>query len=200
MKPEPDMTLFPSPFIMSTTKEEEPSEFKSWLEKEEEMEETVLPISPFELFQRKKEEVPDGLCSSPAPFSVQNNLSVALQTVSPPLEVVALFEMMVSEIHHMKDTGLTETTIRLSMQEFAASPFFGTEIVIQEYSTAPKTFNIRLVAPPQAIELMHPHMHAFLAALNAHTQFQVHRLETEHSLLKRKEKVSDDRKRREQKK
>src|SRR6185437_7397233 len=54
-----------------------------------------------------------------------------------------LFERMVMSIAVMMDQGIQETTIHLSPNEF--SLFGGAQLVIREYSTAPKAFNIEFL-------------------------------------------------------
>ncbi len=116
-------------------------------------------------------------------------------TLTP--QVMELFDRMVGVMTVMTMSGITETTINLTAPQFASSVFFGTQIIIQEYSTAPRAFNIQLIGTPQAVALMQGNADDLMAAFQAgNYNFRVNRLETgyltERPLFKRKEKPSGE--------
>lgn len=124
-----------------------------------------------------------------APLSPYSNLDA---------QVRELFDRMVGVMTVMNMSGMTETTITLNAPQFASSVFFGTQIIIQEFSTAPQAFNIQLNGPPRAIALLQGNNMAAVDDLMAAFQagnynFRVNRLEighlTERPLFKRKEKT-----------
>jgi hypothetical protein len=114
-------------------------------------------------------------------------------------QVMEIFDRMVGVMTVMTLSGMTETTITLNAPQFASSVFFGTQIIIQEYSTAPQAFNIQLNGTPQAVALFQGNVDDLMAAFQASNyNFRVHRLETgyltERPLFKRKEKAGDEKK------
>ncbi len=113
-------------------------------------------------------------------------------------EVMNLFDRMVGVMTVMTMSGMTETVITLNAPQFASSVFFGTQIIIQEYSTAPMAFNIQINSTPQAMSLFQGNMNDLMAAFQyGKYNFRVNRLETgylteERPLFKRKESISGD--------
>ena len=97
----------------------------------------------------------------------------------------------------MNLSGMTETVVTLNAPQFASSVFFGSQIIIQEFSSAPKQFNIQLNGTPQATALFQGNATDLMAAFQqGNFGFRVHRLETgtieEKPLFKRKENASGD--------
>ncbi len=138
-------------------------------------------------------------------------LQPSLGLPPPPQEVVApvpltapylhlstamldLFDRMVGVLTVMDSSGIKETTIHLTAPQYANSLFFGAEIVLTEYSTAPKAFNIELKGSPQAMALFQGNANELAAAFQGgNYSFKVNRIET--SLLptlrvRRKERVT----------
>ncbi len=114
-----------------------------------------------------------------------------------PPQVMELFDRMVGVMTVMSMSGITETVITLNSPQFASSVFFGSQIIIQEYSTAPQAYNIQLNGTPQAVALFQGNADDLLAAFQAgNYNFRVNRLETGHlterPLFKRKEKAGGD--------
>jgi hypothetical protein len=115
--------------------------------------------------------------------------------ISPQLQ--ELFDRMVGVMTVMNMSGITETVITLNSPQFASSVFFGTQIIIQEFSTAPQAFNIQLNGEPQAVALFQGSADDLMAAFQAgNYNFRVNRLETgylaDRPLFKRKEKASGE--------
>lgn len=114
-------------------------------------------------------------------------------------QVMELFDRMVGVMTVMTMTGMTETVITLNAPQFASSVFFGTQIIIQEFSTAPQAFNIQLNGTPQAVALFQGNANDLMAAFQAgNYNFRVNRLETgyltERPLFKRKERAGEEEK------
>jgi hypothetical protein len=79
----------------------------------------------------------------------------------------------------MQLSGIRETSFILNMPQFASSVFFGTRIIIQEFSTAPQMFNIQFNGTPQAVSLFQKNTAGLMAAFqSSHYNFRIHRLET----------------------
>lgn len=142
---------------------------------------------------------------APAMSSAETPAPAALPPPPPPLpsyanmppQVMELFDRMVGVMTVMNLSGMTETVITLNAPQFASSVFFGSEIIIQEFSTAPQTFNIQLNGSQQAVALFQGNADDLMAAFQAgNYNFRVNRLETgytsERPLFKRKEKPSGD--------
>jgi hypothetical protein len=174
---------------------------------EEEAEEIVegTPIVPLPIrssAEQKKEGVYG--CNGPMPaniplpfFSPFSNTSSTVQSSLSP-QIQALFEKMASTMIVMETSGETETTLFLDGPQFASSVFFGTKITIREFSTAPKAFNVEIVASPVAINTIDPCKNDLLSAFqNSHFNFSIHRFETylhneERPVFHRKENSDGD--------
>ncbi len=116
-------------------------------------------------------------------------------TLTP--QVMELFDRMVGTMTVMSASDMTETVITLNAPQFASSVFFGSQIIIQEFSSAPKQFNIKLNGSAQAVALFQGNADDLMAAFQGGKfGFKVHRLETgileDQPLFKRKEKTSGD--------
>jgi hypothetical protein len=112
-------------------------------------------------------------------------------------QVMELFDRMVGVMTVMSMSGVTETVITLNAPQFASSVFFGSQIIIQEYSTAPHAYNIQLIGTPQAVALFQGNADDLMAAFQAgNYNFRINRLETgyltDRPLFKRKEKAGGE--------
>ncbi len=112
-------------------------------------------------------------------------------------QVLDLYERMVGVMTIMADSKMTETVITLNAPQFASSVFYGTQIIIQEYASAPKAFNVQLNGNPEAVALFQGNAEGLMAAFQyGNYNFRVNRLETgylsERPLFHRKEKASGD--------
>jgi hypothetical protein len=159
-------------------------------------------ISPIHEESLEKKEIEALQASSQIfsnpPISVAASSQVEKIVVSFSPEVRELFEKMVGTMIVMNDSGIQETRILLNSENFSSSSFYGTEILIQEYSTAPKTFNVQLISTSANVELIRNHIPTLMHALKANDfGFNVHRFESFISsekihLVRRKESASDD--------
>ncbi len=96
-----------------------------------------------------------------------------------PPEAQELFNRMVGVMTVMQLSGIQETSFILNMPQFASSVFFGTRIIIQEFSTAPQMYNVQFNGSPQAVSLAQKHTAGLMAAFQANRyNFRIHRFET----------------------
>lgn len=111
-------------------------------------------------------------------------------------QMLDIFERMVGVMTVLKSSGMTQTTIHLTGPQFASSIFNGCQITIQEFSSAPKSFNIQFVGSPQAVQAFEAKIPMINSAFSAgNYDFKVNRLEanlsrTEGPVLHRKEEPS----------
>jgi hypothetical protein len=168
----------------------------------------ATPPSPFTqpLEDKEKKKVEETTSEALAPGMGPSEM-LGPQITPPPMEplpayanlpaqVMELFDRMAGVMTVMTLSGMTETTITLNAPQFASSVFFGAQIIIQEFSTAPKAFNIQLNGNPQAVALFQGNADDLMAAFQAgNYNFRVNRLETgylsERPLFKRKEKTGE---------
>ncbi len=119
-----------------------------------------LPAAPIPLFLPSASEVP-------APSSL---LSAAM---------LEMFEKMVGILSVMTAGGISETTIHLDSAAFANSIFAGASIVIREFSTAPKAFNVEFQGNAQNTALFQANVTDLLAAFqNGNYNFKINRIDT----------------------
>lgn len=96
-----------------------------------------------------------------------------------PAPVAALFERMVGVMTVMNTTGVTQTTINLDNPRFEGSAFYGAQIIISEFSTAPKAYNIQLLGNQRAVDLFTANAQELVAAFQAgNYTFKVNRIDT----------------------
>ncbi|NNM43417.1 MAG: hypothetical protein HKM07_03660 [Chlamydiae bacterium] len=111
-------------------------------------------------------------------------------------QMLDIFERMVGVMTVLKSSGMTQTTIHLTGPQFASSIFNGCQITIQEFSSAPKSFNIQFVGSPQAVQAFEAKIPMINTAFSTgNYDFKVNRLEanlsrTEGPILHRKEEPS----------
>jgi hypothetical protein len=173
-------------------------------QEEEKKEEVVEDAGTF--IAEQKEEIRKE-AATPAPFQVP-----AAETLGPlfipaassvpaaysllSAQAMALFERMVGVISVMTASGITETTIHLNTPEFQKSIFANCTIVIKEYDTAQKAFNIEFQGTAQNVALFNESVAGLMAAFEGgNYSFKINRIEgvlqtEEKPLFKRKEHPS----------
>ncbi len=151
-------------------------------------------------------EKSSGAAQGGAPMGIDQALAQApeapgVETLTPYAvmnpQVQDMFDRMAGVMTVMQSSGITETTITLNAPQFASSVFFGTQIIIQEFSTAPQAYNIQINGSAQAVALFQGNVDDLMAAFQSgNYNFRVNRLETgylsERPLFKRKEKAAGD--------
>lgn len=96
-----------------------------------------------------------------------------------PPQIQAIFEKMVGVMTVMDAGGIKETTINLTASQYEKSIFYGTQIVLTEFSTAPKEFNIEMIGNQRAMDLVGTNSNELVAAFAAgNYNFKVHRVDT----------------------
>jgi hypothetical protein len=112
-------------------------------------------------------------------------------------EMLALFEKMVGQITIMLEPkGPTETTLHLTSPEYANSIFYGAQIKISEFSTAPRAYNIEFLGTPQNTAYFQKNIGSLKAAFKGEKRFSIHDIksslqEADKPLFHRKEKPSN---------
>ena len=148
-------------------------------------------IAPFSLDLEEEEEpvLMESPWAIPLPMPLLRGVEeVVVATPStPPVEIEALIETMTSCMEVMTHSSEQHTTFVLDTPKFASSCLFGTRLTITEFSTAPKAFNVEILAHPEALQLIQAHTPVLLAAVaQGHYPFTLHRFETSlHSKEKR---------------
>ncbi len=91
---------------------------------------------------------------------------------------LALFEKMVSVMSVMDLSGIQQTELYLNNPDFVGTALEGSKIVIREFSSAPKVFNIEIQVQPQGMEQAKAGLASLIAAFeNGGYRFKVHQLE-----------------------
>lgn len=152
----------------------------------------------------KKEETAFSRVPDPLPPSILQTSSAALSAASPYLspEVANLFKHMVGTILFMESTtpGISRTEVFLTSSAFQKSVFFNSTILIEKYSTAPDSFNIRLSGSPEAVKIFNNNIDSLIngfttAYENRTVKFRVGRIEAsyaaERPLFRRKSKSGE---------
>lgn len=94
-------------------------------------------------------------------------------------EAASLFDHLCARMLVMTMDSEQETTLFLQGEAFANSPFSGARVVIQEFRTAPKIFNVTIHATDEAALLIQAHAAAFLELLQDRKFcFGINRMET----------------------
>lgn len=146
------------------------------------------------MLSKQKEEQP---LSAAGPFQPISNPQInptgeASSSISvemePSVQMAHLFHELVEALIHIDHDGVKETTLFLEGDPFSSSIFEGTKIMITEYSTAPKIFNIHFMANHQnAVTILQSKISELTSAFQqGNFQFSVHRIDT--SLLSEDEK------------
>jgi len=120
---------------------------------------------------------------------VSNDLKVGLTP-----EVTPVIEHMVGQILVMSTKeGIMQTEILLNNPEMENSVFYGSKIVLEKYSTAPDSFNIRLTGTPEAVTIFNGNIDILMESFNrGNFNFRIGRIEATHEagrpLFRRKER------------
>jgi hypothetical protein len=140
----------------------------------------VEPLSPF----LRHETYSQG-CTAATPVS------------SITQETLKIFDTMCSEMTIMHTEACTKTTITLRSLTLRNSPLYGSKITIEEFTTAPKLFNVTIQTKAPVMEAVQAQMAGFMNFIrNKELAFGINRLDTvllseEDSLHKEKEEKND---------
>jgi hypothetical protein len=147
------------------------------------------PVLKKAMQEMKQEELKQDACCAPLPpFLFHTPVSAEPLISSVSADFSYLLEKIEGALIIVSKTDVEQTSFLLS----GSSSLAGTEIVIREYSTAPKAFNIEIIASSQIMAQLAPHMPGLLAALRAeHQPFLVNRVD---ALLSKQERPLFERK------
>ena len=108
--------------------------------------------------------------------SAEGGASIPGVSTIIPADIEALFEKMAASMILLHSSQETETTLFL---ENPQSLFYGTQITIREFQSAPKVFNIEIHSNPTALAAIQAHQSQLLALFQQERfAFGVHRFET----------------------
>lgn len=145
-----------------------------------------------EMLSKQKEEQP---VSAASPFQPPPNLSTLTSeapsslsiALDPSVQMTQLFHKLVETLISTDQDGIKETTLFLEGDPFSSSIFEGGKIIITEYSTAPKIFNIHFMLDQNARTVIEGKLTELTSVFQQGAfQFAVHRIDT--SLLSEDEK------------
>lgn len=177
-----DQQLDPSLDEEILLQEEEESPHKE--KKEPEINEQTSPFitTPYFSFQMQ------------SPITISSEKSLIQQA---SYDIVSLMEKVGSEMIMMTSEGSTKTTLILNSEAFDSSILKEAKVTIEEFSSAPKIYNVKISAGPQAIELVRVHVEEFLKLFqDKKFGFSINRIDTEltssRPLFSRKEKTDGE--------
>lgn len=105
----------------------------------------------------------------PVPSISQATETPAYSKLSP--EMHELFEKIGGVILVQQDKGVTTTTVNVNMPN---SVFDGTQVILDQYSTAPNSYNIQLVGNPESVKVFSQNLDALKASFKqANFNFEV---------------------------
>lgn len=120
--------------------------------------------------------------SSPFTFQTPTSSSSCLMTTASVFseETLKFFDTVCNQLVFLENEGISRTTLSLDSEHLRDSPFYGARIVLEEFSTAPKLFNISITAGNQAITLIQTHLAGFMQLIEEKKfSFGVHRVDTD---------------------
>ncbi len=181
------MTVFPNRYSPpATTDSSKPHERTSSSQVPGEKFRKLMQVSPVDKDSEQRgpfslmEEEEEALAHATAPIAMtlQPGIIATTQVQNGVRldEIQVLFEKMASAMVVMAASDESQTTLLLDNPD---SPFFGTQITIREFSTAPKVFNIEIASNPAALAKIQEHQASLLATFQeGRFNFGVHRLDT----------------------
>lgn len=149
-------------------------------EEQEKREKAFTPLP--DQVQHAAEGAPPPLASTPPAYATLSS------------QVYDLFEKLTGLLMVQQYKGISTTTVELHMPN---SPFNGAKIVLEQYKTAPGSFNLHLIGSPEAVDLFLVHLSDLSAAFaSSNLPFKVNilrpSLETKKRIVKAKQDVNKD--------
>ncbi len=152
------------------------------------------PSKPFPKDKKTNQEPQQ----APTPMALMQPPSSTLTTTTTPTlcsqkaALLALVETLTCQLTIMETTDLSETTVELTGPQFEHSIFCGATLQLQEFSTAPKVFNVHFIGSPEAAALLGSHAAEIIETLRSETKpFAIHRIDTslctKHRIVERKQ-------------
>lgn len=138
---------------------------------EEEASESIPNESPFIL------PVPPPVFSPCSPISHSSTQISTISSISDAC--LQIIDKLCSEMIVMDAESCVTTTFVLETEAFQNSPFYKATVTIEEYSTAPKVFNVSITAQESAINLLESQMAGFFELLETRNfSFAIHKIDT----------------------
>jgi hypothetical protein len=120
--------------------------------------------------------------SLPIPIEIKTNSISCIKEIKAPRhsDILSLIDNIGAEMILMNTDGVQETTLNLGNKYPSGSILNGLEIIISEFNTAPKIFNIKLICPYPSIEKITPHIPQIIQVFRERKfDFSVNRIDTE---------------------
>jgi hypothetical protein len=177
-------------------------------------EKNLRSIQAYEALEDKKYQIPEknpkeetkdqniSLPSAPidVPFEIQQRASEITDSLKVHLnvEIAPLFEQMIGRFIVMSvKEGIMQTEVVLNNPEMENSVFYGSKIILEKYSTAPDSFNIRLTGSPEAVIMFNNNISVLMNSFHrGNFSFRIndiiatHEIKEDQHLFRRKEKTS----------
>ncbi len=174
-------------YIKEKSKEQHTTHFPKKKTKEVKLLEELLSICKKGATQlllkektQKKEEIPLGM--TPEIIAPLRKVDLFPETPTSslmPIDALELIDQVCSEILVMETESSSQTTFILQGERFSNSSFYGAEITIEEFSTAPKLFNISIKTTDSAITIIQTQIAGFLNLLEKRDfSFGINRIDT----------------------
>lgn len=164
---------------------------------------SITPVQKKKEEQKKEQRVSfsphmEATALPPIPPDVQPVAQTALTQAQPYLnpETVPLFFQMVGAMYWMiSPPGVNRTEFVLNHPAYINSKFYGARILIEKYTSAPDSFNIRLTGSDAAVTAFKEHIPTLLTAFQkGNFPFRIHRMDadynTDRPVFRRKERQS----------
>lgn len=129
----------------------------------------------------KKSEEEEAFLSLPpwTPFSIQSSPPISTP-MAPRPSYVELFETLCTALTSLSTESFSQTTFYIKGESFKNSIFYGSEIEIKEYKTAPREFNILIKTSEVGAFLVQTHMQEFWKLFQEKKySFTINRMETD---------------------
>ncbi len=106
---------------------------------------------------------------------------IATESLSAPAEAIrAILENASQGISHIYAKDIQETTLTLDGPRFTGTPLEGVKLIVREYSTAPRAYNICFVCVPAGLAYLQPHLMTMRTFFqNRKLPFSIHSIEAD---------------------
>ena len=167
-----NLPSLPSPitFYQDHLLTEEREEFSSFLSTGTSKEEQTIP-------PKKKEKEPSACFYMPQSLLSSAEPAMPLASIAPSVDM--FFEKVEETLIIAQGAQSTETRILLESPKWESSPFYGSEIIVEEFSSAPKIFNVKIIASPEAAKIIELNTPSFMQLFEERKfPFRLNRIDT----------------------
>ena len=148
------------------------------------------------LLEKEEKIIPSTSITIPPDLSTIAAVKTSqIRPLMPTHELLPLFEHVVGTILTINKQGISKTHIILNNPKFEATRFFGMEIVLTKYSSAPDSFNILFTGSnEEAISIVNDNLEGLYKVFQAaDLPFDIGRISAEYKpLFERKKAVSEE--------